>query len=70
MTAFLQSLNLECQQVTRTVRQAKLAWAGEGILDIFRPKIEEDRHNFAGIEIQAKLFESNLYIVQIYHAAY
>ena len=33
------------------------AWKNyEGILDIFRPKFEEDRHNFAGFEIQTILF--------------
>ncbi len=39
-------------------------------LQIFRPNFEEDHHNFAGIEIQAKLAESNLFIFEIDNAAY
>ena len=41
-----------------------------GLLDMFRPNFEEDHHNFAGIEIQAKLSRSNVYVVEIDNAAY
>jgi hypothetical protein len=36
----------------------------------FWPKFEEDHHNIAGIEIQAKLTQSNLFIFEIENAAY
>ena len=38
--------------------------------DFLRPKFEEDRHNFADIEIQAKLSWAKLNIVEIDNAAY
>ena len=41
-----------------------------GLLDIFRPKFEEDLHNSAGKEIQAKKSQSSLYFVEIDNAAY
>jgi hypothetical protein len=33
-----------------------------GLSQIFRPKFEEDHHNFAGIEIQTKLYQLNLFL--------
>ena len=42
----------------------------DSLPDFLRPKFEEDRHNFADVEIQAKLSQAKLNIVEIDNAAY
>ena len=42
----------------------------DSLPDFLRPKFEEDRHNFADIEIQAKLSSAKLNIFEIDNAAY
>jgi hypothetical protein len=41
-----------------------------GFLKISGQNFQEDHHNFAGLEIQAKMSLSNLFIFEIDNAAY
>ncbi len=57
----------------RTVQlESQCLQSYDGLLEIFRPNFEEDHPNFAGIEVQDELeqTQSNLYIFEIDHAAY
>ena len=55
---------LSLMHSSRPTERTTVAWHARGgpspgmrggLLDIFRPKIEEDHHNFASIEAQAKM---------------
>ena len=54
----LSKLHYRFQQYTRLIKtvqlESQILQSYESLLDIFRPNFEEDSHNFAGLEIQAK----------------
>ena len=58
------------RRFTLNLNACKVMNPYDGLLQNLAWKYQERHHNFAGIEIQAKLSESKLYIVEINNVAY